>query len=459
MNDLCNEDRPIVKIFMIHNKYFLYDTYSNYLFNITRKHYLEIAKLLSMGMQEYKKREKSTKEYRDIEMLLNKGLLKENFVEQIEHPETVFVEDLLQRSINDMSLQVTRSCNFNCRYCLYTNEHGFERNHEDRNMTWDVAKSGIDFLYEHSCDSELIRISFYGGEPLLNFNLISKVVCYANSIFFSKKVEYSITINGSLLSDEIIDFFIKNNFMVAISFDGPEKIQNLHRKFGHSGTGTFDVVFNNIKTIRSKNREYFESNVSFIAVLFDDEDEQEVLRFFRQSDISTKKVLLQKAGLGGIDYILSYNNSELQKNNIGQVSGSLMQMFQAIYANKSKIPLKWHHGGPCVPAVKRLFVDVDGVLYPCEKIVEHKCLAIGSLANGFETEKIKQMLNIGKISEKECKRCWAFRFCDICVANCNDISQERISSDQKKLACDNVRKKTLQSMKQYIESKYFVNGY
>ena len=116
MNDLCNEDRPIVKIFMIHNKYFLYDTYSNYLFNITRKHYLEIAKLLSMGMQEYKKREKSTKEYRDIEMLLNKGLLKENFVEQIEHPETVFVEDLLQRSINDMSLQVTRSCNFNCRY-------------------------------------------------------------------------------------------------------------------------------------------------------------------------------------------------------------------------------------------------------------------------------------------------------------------------------------------------------
>ncbi|AET58610.1 arylsulfatase regulator (Fe-S oxidoreductase) [Paenibacillus terrae HPL-003] len=86
------------------------------------------------------------------------------------------------------------------------------------------------------------------------------------------------------------------------------------------------------------------------------------------------------------------------------------------------MPLEAHHGGPCVPGVQRLFADVNGNLYPCERVSEQsEVVQIGNVGSGFDVDKISQILNVGTITEDACKICWNFRFCTLCVAVADDL--------------------------------------
>ena len=250
-------DSPIIKLFTYKNRYFFYDTFNNNILEISKKQYLEISELLKIGIKEFKVLQKETVSYKSIVHLIEKGYLKGSFIKEIANPSIPFIDDLLKSCINDISLQVTRNCNFRCRYCLYTSRSGVERIHEPINMSWEIAKKSIDFLFDHSSDSERIHISFYGGEPFLNFELIKKIVSYTESKFFTKAVEFAATINGSILSDSIIDYIIDNKFKIAISLDGPKKIQDRHRKFDSDGSGTFDTVFGNIMRLKCKETKFY----------------------------------------------------------------------------------------------------------------------------------------------------------------------------------------------------------
>ena len=141
-----NLDVPVAKKFIFDNKYFLYDTFTNRLFNITKDHFFEISILEKIGISEYVRLPRDNKAYRDIIMLLHKGILRAPFIKEIIHPNTHYLPYLTSRCVNDVVLQVTRECNFRCRYCLYAGNGHVERTHEKINMPWSVAKQGIDFL-------------------------------------------------------------------------------------------------------------------------------------------------------------------------------------------------------------------------------------------------------------------------------------------------------------------------
>ena len=126
---------------------------------------------------------------------------------------------------------------------------------------------------------------------------------------------------------------------------------------------------------------------------------------------------VRKADMNGIDYYTSpiafKNNSDATSLESEAYKNSLKH-----YKNKNVIPPVWHHNGPCVPAVRRIFVNADGEFYPCEKIDSDPSCMIGSLDSGVDAQKAAQILNIGKLTEEECKECWATRFCTMCVRNC-----------------------------------------
>ena len=455
MSEVKN-DIPVIKTFMHDNKYFMYDTYTNRLFGVAKDQYLEIIQLQKIGLTKYMDLNKETKPYEDIMMLINKGLMKKPFIEKIEHPETEYIEHLVDRCINDITLQVTRDCNFKCRYCLYASDNGIDRNHENLNMSWETAKKSIDFLYSHAFDTEVITIAFYGGEPLLNFKLIVDVVEYAEKLFYSKKIEYRMTINGSILTDDIIEFIVKYNFLIVVSLDGPEEIQNRHRKFCESGNDTFKVVYENVKKIKGKYEDYFNNNVSFMPVVFPDENYQLMITFFTNLNISEGNITPLMVDLNGVDYTESrcVSTYELEKNklyNINKVKDDeLYVKLNKIYNKKSIVSPKWHHNGSCIPAIKRVFVDVKGVFYQCERIVVHDALSIGDVENGLNMKKVIDFLNIGKLTESKCKTCWAIRFCEMCIAHCNDVEKNKISSYQKNIACDAQENKAIFFLKQYI---------
>ncbi len=451
------KDVPIIKLFVHEGEQYLYEPYSNRLLKISRKLFKELKEVQKIGITEYMDQKKQSQEYKDAIMLIRKKIIRKPFVKKIIHPETEYIESYLQRSISDLCIQVTQDCNFSCRYCLYANDTKVERNHEKINMKWEVAKKSIDFLYVHSYDSKKISISFYGGEPLLNFDLISKIVEYIEKKFYSKKIEYRMTINGSILTNDMLDFFIEHNFYISISLDGPEFIQNSHRKFGVTGGDTYDTVYNNVKKIIIKNNDYFNKNVSFLPVLFEDEEYSVIENFFdSELGVQNNQLIPLKANLSGMDYIFSnVGLHKVKRKNFNykysvNVDSEEEKRINSIYKNKNTIPEEWHHNGQCIPGVQRVFVDINGVFYPCEKITEDLTYAIGDVDNGFNVEKIKEILNIGKLTENDCKNCWAMRFCECCVSLCNDIDKKKITCSQKKHACNYQKEKAIWFLKNYI---------
>ena len=222
------KDIPIFKTLVYKNNCYLYDPYTNNVFLITHKHSEELKILHAIGLSEYLMISEGNKEHDDIVTLINKGMLKSNFIEKIYNPHTPYIERLLNRCVSDITLQITKNCNFRCQYCLFATDSKVERVHENSNMSWTIAKESIDFLYSHSMDCPNVNIAFYGGEPLMNFNLIKKIVLYAENLFVSKKIRYIMTVNGSLLTETIVDFLVKYDFNITVSLDGPQDVQNRH---------------------------------------------------------------------------------------------------------------------------------------------------------------------------------------------------------------------------------------
>lgn len=141
------------------------------------------------------------------------------------------------RKITHISLMLTEDCNFKCEYC-------FIKKNPQR-ITWGIAKQAIDWLVNENKDSkEKMNINFFGGEPTLEWDMIEKIVAYGKNK--SDRLTYGMTTNGSLLTKERMDYCERNNIGILFSVDGPEHVQNIHRKT-RSGEGTFDKIENNMR--------------------------------------------------------------------------------------------------------------------------------------------------------------------------------------------------------------------
>ena len=259
------------------------------------------------------------------------------------------------------------------------------------------------------------------------------------------------TTNGSLLNENISDYLADHQFVIAISLDGPEHIQNKHRKFNINGSDTFSRVMSNIDLLSRKYPEYYTKNVSFIPVVFPDQDYTEVYDFFANTmGINEKNIIPLIADLGGIDYtfkgVSSYDST--LSNSLEKLDDGKMK---DIAIKKQNIPLTWNHGGQCLPGFKDLFVDVLGNFYPCEKAIESSGMSIGNLHSGLNVEKILSFFNIGRLTEEECKSCWAMRFCEICVVHCYDLETDTVNKESKLRACDIQKRKVLTFLKHYID--------
>lgn len=419
------------------NKYF-YDVQRNAIIRVSPDLYKQLASgevVDSLEAQEFRKY----------------GLLSEKRVSRIEHSCTAHIQDYLDRSLVIMTLQVTQQCNLRCNYCLYSEKGGnLQRHHNNKVMTLDTAKKAIDFLCSHSMDSSTVSIGFYGGEPLLEFPLIRETVAYAESVFAGKTIQFNITTNATLLTDEIADFLVEKKFSTTLSMDGPKEIQDAQRKFP-DGSGTFDVVFERVQRLLKRHPDY----LPFLSVNM-------VIDTRRSLD---KPMQLMKL-LPGVRVMMSevddfymdekivpcaeyreqyeyqiflaslYALGLLEKSCVSPAVQPLISNIQntvAHWQHNDAIPEPSAPSGPCIPGAQRLFVAVDGTLYPCERVSEvSSYLSIGTIFSGFDYIASRRMLNVAQLTENECKTCWAFRFCAGCIRDTFDGTQN--PSAQKRLS-------------------------
>lgn len=167
----------------------------------------------------------------------------------------LLIEQTTDKQFQSLFLITTTSCNLDCDYCFYRSSLSESLKHH-QNMSFDVAKNAIDQFYEIVSKNKITdgywqQITFYGGEPLINKELLIRAIPYAKNKFSSDYTSIVINTNLLLLDDEMISLFKENDVEVQVSLDGNKIQHDLHRKT-INGTGSYDIVVMNIKKLLEK---------------------------------------------------------------------------------------------------------------------------------------------------------------------------------------------------------------
>lgn len=467
-------EKPNVHLFKVYDESFLYDVDTNAIVKIPQYSYDYLSSILACSNRreiEEKTLNMKREVKESLEFLESQGLLHPvNKKLRIEHIETGILQDMFDGNISMMTLQVTQNCNLRCRYCIYSGSY-INRTHNNMRMEWMVAKKAIDFYYEHSKCSREISIGFYGGEPLLELDLIGKTVEYAEEMFKGKRLSFNMTTNATLLSDKAVEFILGHNFHISISLDGPKNIQDGNRVFADKETGTFDTVMRNLEHIKKKYPEFM-GKISFNAVIDLSKDVCCANEFFmsydmvknisamgnmvndanRKEDLIIDRKFVADASYEEFKVLLYYCTNIFRRYHPTLMDGRFKAIKQLYYnrmiARNSKT-LQDCPGGQCIPGAQRFFVNAYGNFYPCERVDESSsAYCIGNLNDGFNMEKISELLNVAKMTENECRNCWCFRLCSQCVAKAEENG--KISRNKRLSNCVSIRNQVESDLKDYI---------
>lgn len=351
----------------------------------------------------------------------------------------IIKSEILKSGLNGLILGVTEECNLRCKYCSYSGIYPFSRTHSDQYMSFETSKKAISYYLDliiKGIKYNPIRkpvIGFYGGEPLLNFNLIKKSVEFIKEKYgekFNKTIEYTITTNGTLLSETKLKWLIKNNFTIYLSLDGSEKNQDRNRVY-KDGSKTFkdieknlNYLFNNPyekfyvipvydwKTDLFENQEFFDNSSLFnvLSASIVNYDENYYSQFSTDDHDAFKNSLLE---------IMDIYFNKLKKSE--RINSFFYYLFMEniekdIFGNNCALPSNpiIKCTGTCVPG-KKLFVDVNGDFYACERV--NKSFSIGNVDEGFNLENIKCLLDEYFYAMDKCDTCKIRKKCELCFQN------------------------------------------
>ena len=478
-----NNIKPFIHLFRTFRKHYIFDVNTSAILAVEKGTYIYLEHSLtikgSLPETSLVLSDGEMQKAQDwIKKVQGQGFLSGKRIKKIEHSNTHFLDFFLGHYMGNLILQVTQACNLRCKYCAYSGNYQ-NRSHGELMMSEETAKKAIDYFIARSSEKSRLAFGFYGGEPFLNFDLIKKLAKYIKQKARGKEYGFYITTNGTIMNGEIIRFLVDNDVNLYISLDGPKEIHDRNRCFG-SGRGSYDVVMKNIEMIQTIAPEYVAKKIGFSAVFNNDVSFCSLSKFFTDFDVvkdhlvlaaeqnnynlkEEKKIQMKPDGLQYYDdleyesfkYML-YKTQRLEKQDVSKLvtiweEGALIEMEEKRELG-IEVPDSFHPSGPCIPGCNRLFVTVEGDLYPCERVSEtSKACMLGSLNSGIDIEKAKEFLNIGRLTEDECKNCWAVRYCGACIA-CAD-NGEKLDKKQKLSYCIMFRSKAEAKLKKYCAYK------
>lgn len=335
----------------------------------------------------------------------------------------------IKRKLTDLTLNIVNKCNLRCRYCW--NEAGAYGNHfyENKEMDERVAVKAVDLLIKESEDGRDLVIDFYGGEPLLNFELIKKTITYCKIIKRKKKINFRFLLatNGTLLTKEKAEFLIDNGVDIAVSLDGPSKIQDVQRPFSN-GKGSFVPIINNINALKKNYRRRLVGRATFTPY---STNLIETFRFLR--DIGFERIEIcesEKAGYGlesknqfffsgpeGINRLKLLYNKLARFYTDEIIKGNLIYMntyFNRFFKQLSRLYHIQSIVGTCSAGLTLISVDIDGSIYPCTAFIGIPQFKIGTVKTGINDKKLKTFLSTKIDTSDVCSKCWAKRICRGC---------------------------------------------
>ncbi|MCP5108744.1 MAG: radical SAM protein [bacterium] len=297
-------DKPFIKKFKIENRFYVYDVTSNSFFRVEDCLFYLIDNdglddlIIAKGFS----KEKINEAQNQIDQMKQKGYFsshrpKITYFHHLNKQEFFKkVENTINEKLGRMTLVVTENCNLRCRYCVYSGKYHYHRGHSTNKMSSDVMRKAVDFYFSHSKKSPEKHISFYGGSPLGNFELIKECVNYIKDKY-PNSVSFNMTINGTILDEEKIKFLVENRFSILTSIDGPMEINDRNRVF-RNGKGTFGCIINNLKKIKKMYPRYYSEKIRFNMVISPPFDSNAINEFITDPSIKPANIRFSNVNPG-----------------------------------------------------------------------------------------------------------------------------------------------------------------
>ncbi len=324
--------------------------------------------------------------------------------------------------IKALCLHVAHTCNLDCAYCFAAQG----KYHGQRVlMSYEVGKRALDFLVENSGTRHNLEVDFFGGEPLMNFDVVKRLVAYARSIEGErgKRFRFTLTTNGMLLDDDVIDFANREMDNVVLSLDGRKEVNDRFRKTV-GGVGSYDIIVPKFqKFVKARGDKSYYMRGTFTHNNVDFTNDIQTMLDLGFDQLSMEPVVCPPSD--------PYALTEEDKPELFRQYERLAQMM--IERKTQGKPFTFYHymldleAGPCIykrisgcgSGTEYLAVTPTGELYPCHQFVGNKDYLMGDIYEGIKRADIRDKFKrCNAYSRKECEDCWARLYCSGgCAAN------------------------------------------
>lgn len=357
--------------------------------------------------------------YDQVEGLKNSGRL---FAPDTFKPMANTLKEKTSGVVKALCLHIAHTCNLNCSYCFASQGkyHG-----ERAIMSFEVGKRALDFLVENSGSRRNLEVDFFGGEPLMNFDVVKQLVAYARSIEKEKgkNFRFTLTTNGVLVDDDVIEWANRECSNVVLSLDGRKEIHDRFR-VDYAGNGSWDKIvpkFQRFVEARNGQNYYMRGTFTHNNPDFLKDVQQMLDLGFRE--LSMEPVVCAPDDPSAL--------TEADLNIVMQQYEDLAQLM--LQHDRKNDPFTFYHymidltGGPCIykrisgcgSGTEYMAVTPWGDLYPCHQFVGDEKFRLGDIYTGVTNTDIqKQFAACNVYAHPECNDCWARLYCSGgCAAN------------------------------------------
>ena len=324
--------------------------------------------------------------------------------------------------IKALCLHIAHTCNLNCEYCFASQG----KYHGDRAlMSFEVGKRAIDFLIENSGSRVNLEVDFFGGEPLMNFDVVKQIVAYARSIEKekNKNFRFTLTTNGMLVDDDVIEFANKECHNVVLSLDGRKEVHD-HLRKTVSGKGSYDIIVPKFQEFVKKrgNKGYY------VRGTYTHNNTDFTNDIFHMADLGFTELSMEPVVCSPEDpYALTYDDLPVLFEQYEILAKEMLKR------EKEGRPLTFYHymidltGGPCIykrisgcgSGTEYMAVTPWGDFYPCHQFVGNEEFLMGNVWDGVKRTDIRDEFKCCNVYAKEkCRKCFAKFYCSGgCAAN------------------------------------------
>ncbi len=355
-----------------------------------------------------------------------------------------FADMMTKAPVKSMCINISHDCNLRCEYCFAAKgDFGQGR----CLMSLETAKKAIDFIIANSGTRRNLEVDFFGGEPLMNFDVVKQTVEYARSIEkkYNKNFRFTITTNGLLLDDEKTEYINREMNNAVLSLDGRKEV-NDRLRVTPNGKGCYDIIVPKYqKLVAGRGDKDYYIRGTFTKYNLDFTNDVLHFKELGFDQLSIEPVVSDPK----LDYSIKYEDLPVVFKEYEKLAQTIIESRKkGEYYNFFHFMIDLNQG-PC--AIKRLrgcgcgneyvAVTPQGDIYPCHQFVGHEQYKMGNLNDGTFDNDMKQMFAKANVYTKEnCKNCWAKFYCSG-GCNANNFQYEGDIKKSHKTSCELEKKR------------------